>query len=74
MQVQHNTTTYFQHGQVQIGFLNDVYHAATPCTNGSRITINLNLKRNILKHFITREHDKYEAYKKIGYETNYEVK
>ena len=54
-------TTYFQHGGVQIGFFNDVYHAATPWTNGFIITINLNLKRNVLKNFITRGHDKYEA-------------
>ena len=61
-------TTYFQHGQVQIGFFNDVYHAATPLTNISRITINLNLKVNVQKNFITRGHDKYETYKNTGYE------
>ena len=67
-------TTYVQHGQEQIGFFNDAYRVATPWNNGSRIIINFNLKRNVLKNFITRGHDKHEAYKKTGYEKHYVVK
>ena len=51
-------TIHFEHGRIQIGYFNDVSHAADSW-KGLRGGINFNLKRNILRFFQNDELSQY---------------
>lgn len=55
----------FEHGRMQIGFFDEVFHGATEW-EGNRITININLKLPVIKHFKEEGPKWYDQYIKDG--------
>ena len=56
----------FVHSRLQIGFLNKVLHGVNEW-NGQRCGIQLNIKKDVLKYFITFGITHYDKYRVSGY-------
>ena len=57
----------FCHGRVQIGFYHAIVHGASNWTGGRRGTINLAMKRQLLKHFYEHGDRYYSQFRDAGY-------
>ena len=55
----------FRHGRIQIGFYQNVLHAAKSW-RGNRCIINFNLKKKVLEHFETHGSKYYDSYLSMG--------
>ena len=62
----------FQHGRIQIGNFSQVVHAVTTWKN-NRVTLNFNIKKDIVKHFRDRTDKYYNQWKESNYERKYFV-
>ena len=56
----------FEHGQIQIGQLDNIVHAVQPWT-GSRITFNFNVKKDVINHFREYGSKYYNIYEQSKY-------
>ena len=56
----------FRHGSFQIGFFNQVLHGVDNW-EGQRCGIQLNIKKDLLKHFIRYGTTHYDKYRLVGY-------
>ena len=56
----------FQHGNLQIGFFNQVLHGVDDW-EGQRCGIQLNIKKDLLKHFVRYGTTHYDKYRLVGY-------
>ena len=56
----------FRHGTLQIGFFNHVLHGVDDW-EGQRCGIQLNVKKDVLKHFTKYGTQHYDKYRLIGY-------
>jgi len=68
----HKTTTPiydvpFQHGRIQIGFFNRIYHCAQSF-DGIRFALNFNVKKKVLDHFQTHGSKFYDQFVNNNYE------
>ena len=57
----------YQHGRLQIGFYDHIYHGANPWINGQRGVINLSIQKNLLQHFYREGDHYYNQYIQAGY-------
>ena len=60
----------FEHGRIQIGFFDKVYHCALSF-EGFRYALNFNSKKNVLKHFQLYGSKYYDQLVDNNYETNH---
>ena len=60
----------FEHGRIQIGFFDKVYHCAQSF-EGFRYALNFNSKRNVLKHFQLYGSKYYNQLVNNNYEINH---
>ena len=58
----------FAHGQLQIGQLNEIIHDVEPWL-GTRLTLNFNVKSDIISHFREYGYKFYETYEKSDYKS-----
>ena len=56
----------FQHGTLQIGFFNQVLHGVESWV-GQRCGIQLNIKKDVLEHFIRFGTEHYDKFRITGY-------
>ena len=56
----------FRHGTLQIGFFNQVLHGVQ-CWEGQRCGIQMNIKKDLLQHFIKHRTKHYNKYRITGY-------
>ena len=60
-------TIPFKHGQIQIGYFDDVLHGADTWENGCRGVINFSMKKKIFKHFQQYGMKYYSQFVNKGY-------
>ena len=64
---QKNHQIPFRHGTLQIGFLNEILHGVDDW-NGQRCGIQLNIKKDVLKHFVKYGPFHYDKYRMTDYQ------